>query len=269
MTSGAGKRALSRIGPGGGTAVEHRSALQPGGSSRHDAQVIVKVCGVRTPEIAECAVEAGADWVGVVLEARSPRHADAASADAVRAAVAGRADLVGVMVEPSVERCAGLARRHRLDAVQLHGRVEPSIVGEVDVTVIRAVNPVSGGAAFTTDWWPDCLLLLDSPPEGAGALPGGTGRLVDLETAAEVAAHRPIILAGGLTPDNVAAAIERVRPHGVDASSGLESSPGVKDPGRVRDFVIAARDAFTAVEARGRVAATAPGAGTSAGGAGR
>ena len=75
--------------------------------------------------------------------------------------------------------------------------------------MIRAVNPVSGWVPhFTTDWWPDCLLLLDSPPpEGAGALPGGTGRLVDLETAAEVAAHRPIILAGGLTPDNVAAAI--------------------------------------------------------------
>ena len=227
--------------------------------------MIVKVCGVRTPEIAECAVGAGADWVGVVLEPRSPRHADAGRVDAVRAALASRADLVGVMVEPAAERCRELAHRHRLDAVQLHGRVEPSIVGEVDVTVIRAVNPADRGAAFTTDWWPDCLLLLDSPPAGAGALPGGTGRLVDLETAAEVAAHRPIILAGGLTPDNVATAIERVRPHGVDASSGLESSPGVKDPGRVRDFVTAAREAFAAVEAGRRVAATGPGGSPGAG----
>ena len=131
-----------------------------------------------------------------------------------------------------------------------------------------ALNPAGPGAAFTADWWPDCLLLLDSPPAGAGALPGGTGRLVDLETAAEVAAHRPIILAGGLTPDNVAAAIERVRPHGVDASSGLESSPGVKDPGRVRDFVAAAREAFAALHERA-VTATGPSAGTPAGGAGR
>ena len=231
--------------------------------------MIVKVCGVRTPEIAACAVEAGADWVGVVLETRSPRHADASAVDAVRAVLAGRADLVGVMVEPSSERCREQARRHRLDAVQLHGRVEPSIVGEVDIPVIRAVNPPHRRAAFTAEWWPDCLLLLDSPPVGAGALPGGTGRLIDLEAAAEVAAHRPVILAGGLTPDNVAAAIERVRPRGVDASSGLESSPGVKDPGRVRDFVTAAREAFAAVEARDRVTATAPGAGRRPGGVGR
>jgi len=230
--------------------------------------VIVKVCGVRTPEIADCAVEAGADWVGVVLEPRSPRHADAAAVDAVRTALAGRVDLIGVMVEPTAERCAGLARQHRFDAVQLHGRVEPWLVEEVDVPVIRAVNPADRRGAFTADWWPDCLLLLDSPLAGAGTLPGGTGRLVDLETAAEVAAHRPIILAGGLTPDNVAAAIERVRPHGVDASSGLESSPGVKDPGRVREFVIAAREAFATLHAR-EAAATGPGAISRAGGAGR
>ncbi|MGP8161730.1 MAG: phosphoribosylanthranilate isomerase [Candidatus Dormibacteria bacterium] len=222
--------------------------------------MIVKVCGVRTPEIAMCAVEAGADWVGVVLEPRSPRHADGGAVEAVRIALAGRADLVGVMVEPSAERCREQARRHRLDAVQLHGRVEPEVVRDVDVSVIRAVNPADRHAAFTADWWPDCLLLLDSPPVEAGALPGGTGMPIDLDSAAEVAAHRRIILAGGLTPDNVAAAIERVRPHGVDASSGLESRPGVKDPGRVRDFVIAAREAFAALEAR-RVAPAGAGGG--------
>ncbi len=210
--------------------------------------MIVKVCGVRTAAIAELAVEAGADWLGVVFEPRSPRHADAAAVDAVRAALGGRADLVGVMVEPSSERCRELTRRHRLDAVQLHGRVDPGVLGDLDVTVIRGVNPAGPVDAFTTDWWPDCLVLLDSPPRSGGALPGGTGVPIDLEIAAEVAAHRPIILAGGLTPDTVAAAIERVRPHGVDASSGLESSPGVKDPGRVRDFVLAARQAFAAID---------------------
>jgi len=219
--------------------------------------VIVKVCGVRTAAIAECAVDAGADWVGVVLEPRSPRHAGDAEVEAVRRALAGRADLVGVMVEPSAERCRELTRRHRLDAVQLHGQVSPGVVGEIDVTVIRGVNPADPGEAFTTDWWPDCLLLLDSAPRTVGGLPGGTGVPFDLESAAEVAAHRPIILAGGLTPDTVAAAIERVRPHGVDASSGLESSPGVKDPGRVRDFVAAAREAFATLEACRRLAVQA------------
>ena len=206
--------------------------------------MIVKVCGVRTAGIAECAVEAGADWIGLVFEPRSPRHAEPDEAEAVRRAVAGRADLVGVMVAPSAERCRELADRHRLSAVQVHGMVEPGWVGEVDLPIIRAMNPASRREALTVEWWPDCLLLLDSPPADPDALPGGTGRQLDLEVAAEVAAHRPIILAGGLTPDTVAAAVERVRPQGVDASSGLESRPGVKDPGRVRDFVIAAREAF-------------------------
>ena len=217
--------------------------------------MIVKVCGVRTPEIAECAVEAGADWVGVVFEPRSPRHVEGAAVDLVRDALAGRADLVGVMVEPSAERTMELTRRHRLDAMQVHGEVGPGFVREVEVAVIRAVNPPAAADALTLDWWPDCLVLLDSAPPTAGALPGGTGLPVDLAVAAEVAAHRRIILAGGLNPDTVAAAIVRVRPHGVDASSGLELSPGVKDPGRVRDFVLAAREAFAAVAAREAAAA--------------
>lgn len=211
--------------------------------------MIVKVCGVRTPAIAECAVAAGADWIGLVFEPRSPRNAGHAEAEEVRRAVAGRADLVGVMVEPPPQLCRDLVRRHRLAAVQLHGRVEPGIVTEVDATVIRGVNPEDAHRALTLEWWPDCPVLLDSPPRSAGGLPGGTGAAMDLELAAEVAAHRPVILAGGLTPDSVGRAIERVRPLGVDASSGLESRPGVKDAGRVRDFVAAAREAFTRVAA--------------------
>ncbi|HYA01043.1 MAG TPA: phosphoribosylanthranilate isomerase [Candidatus Binatia bacterium] len=214
--------------------------------------MVVKVCGIRTPEIAECAIEAGADWLGLVFEPRSPRHVEDAAAEAVRQAVAGRADLVGVMVAPSAERCRELSRRHRLAAVQVHGPVEPRLVTEVDVTVIRAINPPDARAALVVEWWPDCPLLLDSPPARPEALPGGTGLRLDLALAAEVAAHRRVILAGGLTPDSVAEAIGRVRPWGVDASSGLESQPGVKDPGRVRDFVVAAREAFERLAEAGR-----------------
>ncbi len=211
--------------------------------------MIVKVCGVRRAEIAECAAEAGADWLGLVFEPRSPRFASDREVAAVRSAVRGRVDLVGVMVEPTPERCMELVHRHGLQAVQVHGRVEPALVGKVDLPVIRAVNPAGPHAALTVEWWPDCLLLLDSPPDGPGALPGGTGRRLELDIAAEVAAHRPVILAGGLTPDNVVEAIERVRPLGVDASSGLESRPGVKDPVRVRAFVAAARAAFAGIAA--------------------
>jgi phosphoribosylanthranilate isomerase len=210
--------------------------------------MIVKVCGVRTAEVARAAVDAGADWIGVVVEERSPRHAGPVEIDAVVAAVDGRADVVGVMVAPSAERIAALVERHRFDAVQLHGVVDRTIVADTAVPVIRGVNPATPEEAFTLDWWPDSLLLLDAP---AAALPGGTGQRVDLDVAAEVALRRPIILAGGLGPDSVRAAIAAVHPAGVDASSGLESAPGVKDVRLVVAFVRAAREAIGQRVARG------------------
>jgi phosphoribosylanthranilate isomerase len=204
--------------------------------------VIVKVCGVRTAEVAEAAVAAGADWIGLVFEPRSPRHASDVEADAVREAVAGRAALVGVMVAPSAEHATIVALRHRLDALQLHGDVDASILPALPVPVIRGLNVRSVAEAVALDWPPDCLVLLDSAP-GPDALPGGTGRRLDLDVAAAVAIHRAILLAGGLDAGSVAAAVRRVRPAGVDASSGLESAPGVKDPARVRAYVAAARAA--------------------------
>ncbi|MEO8899694.1 MAG: phosphoribosylanthranilate isomerase [Candidatus Dormibacter sp.] len=207
--------------------------------------MIVKVCGVRTPEIAEVAIEAGADWLGLVLVDASPRNVDDAAARAVRVQVRGRASLVGVMVGPSVSDCDEAAHRYGLDAVQVHGAMVPSLAWEASVPVIRAVNERDPRVAFTDEWWPDCLLLLDSAPNGGGGLPGGTGRRVDEVAAAALARHRRVILAGGLTPANVAAAIATVRPHGVDASSGLESAAGVKEPRLVAAFVAAARNAST------------------------
>jgi phosphoribosylanthranilate isomerase len=206
--------------------------------------VIVKVCGVRTAEVADAAVEAGADMIGLVFVERSPRNAGDREADAVREAVAGRADLVGVLVEPSAELCDRLARRHRLAAVQLHGEVDPLVVTRVSVPVIRALNARCAAEAYTDGWWPAALLLLDSAPDDSAALPGGTGRLLPREWAAQVARHRPVILAGGLGPDGVADAIAAVRPRGVDASSSLESAPGVKDAALVRAYVRTARAAF-------------------------
>jgi phosphoribosylanthranilate isomerase len=207
--------------------------------------MIIKVCGVRTAQIAEVAIEAGADWLGLVLVPASPRHVDETVARPVIAAARGRAQLVGVMVSPTAADCDDAARRFRLDAVQVHGRADPSLANGCSVPVIRGINVHPGTAAYTDSWWPDCLLLLDAAPGSEGDLPGGTGARVDEETAAAVARHRPVILAGGLHADNVAAAIAAVRPRGVDASSGLESSPGVKDPERVGAYVRAARAAFS------------------------
>jgi len=204
--------------------------------------MIIKVCGVRTAAVAEAAVDAGADWIGLVFADASPRYADDAAAMEVRAAVAGRADLVGVFVEPEAELCNRLADRYALAAVQLHGAIDPQFVVAIDSPVIRGVNVASAFEAFTYQWWPDGMILLDAVPD-LGGLPGGTGREVDLAVAAEVARHRRIMLAGGLRPDTVGAAVAAVRPWGVDASSGLETTPGVKDLGRVARYVAAARAA--------------------------
>jgi phosphoribosylanthranilate isomerase len=209
--------------------------------------VIVKVCGVRTPAIAEVAVEAGADWLGLVLVGNSPRHVDDAAARAVGDQVRGRAGLVGVMVSPSVSDCDEAAERYGLAAVQVHGDAAVSLAWEASVPIIRGINVRDPRVAFVDGWWPDCPMLLDSAPQGDGDLPGGTGLRVDEVAATALARHRALILAGGLTPANVAAAIQRVRPHGVDASSGLESAPGVKEPGLVAAFVAAAREAAAAV----------------------
>lgn len=206
--------------------------------------MIIKVCGVRTAAVAEAAVDAGVDWLGLVLVPGSPRHADDATARAVVDAVGGRVDLVGVMVAPTVSDCDDAARRYRLAAVQVHGVADESLAGLCSVPVIRAINVTDRRQALTESWWPDGLVLLDGAPATAAGLPGGTGTRVDEDTAAAIARHRRVILAGGLSAVNVASAIAAVRPHGVDASSGLESAPGVKDPAQVVGFVRAARAAF-------------------------
>jgi phosphoribosylanthranilate isomerase len=206
--------------------------------------VIVKVCGVRTAEIAEVAVDAGADWVGIVFEPRSARYARDAEARTVRDVVGRRADLIGVFVEPSAQECDEAASRYRLAGVQVHGAVAPELAVRVSVPVIRGMNIGSLRDDVAFDWWTDCLVLLDAP---AGALPGGTGTTVPLQLAALVAEHRPTILAGGLRPETVAEAVRVVRPRGVDASSGLESAPGVKDAALVEAYVRNARAALDAM----------------------
>ena len=215
--------------------------------------MIVKVCGVRTPQIAELAVENGADWIGLVFEPRSPRYADETAAESVMEAVGGRADLVGVVVDPTPELCDQLASRFRLSAVQAHGvSVTADIVTRCTVPVIRALNVATEEEAYTIDWWAEGIVLLDATPSSPDGLPGGTGRALPLEWAANVARHRRIVVAGGLNPDNVGDAVAAVRPYGVDASSGLESQPGVKDPSLVRAFVRTARAAFAVLEERTR-----------------
>jgi phosphoribosylanthranilate isomerase len=204
--------------------------------------MIVKVCGVRTPEVAEAAIESGADWIGLMFVQASPRWVDDEAALAVMRAVRGRADLVGVFVTPSPSACDEAAARYRLSAVQVYGPLNLEFVTGCTVPVIPVINVDSRAAACTIDWSPDVLVMLDGVPS-RGGLPGGTGHRVPLDWAADVARHRAVVLAGGLGPADVATAVATVRPAGVDASSRLERRPGEKDPGLVQDFVRSARRA--------------------------
>ncbi|MBV8444367.1 MAG: phosphoribosylanthranilate isomerase [Candidatus Dormibacteraeota bacterium] len=200
------------------------------------------MCGVRSAAIAEVAVQSGADWIGLVLEPRSVRFADDDAACAVVNAVHGRAGVVGVFVSPTPEQTNSAVDRYHLAAVQVHGECDPGFAEASSVPVIRGLN-IRGVADVLADaWWPDCLLLLDSAPDPDG-LPGGTGKRLHPGLAAQIAAHRQIILAGGLGPNDVADVIARVHPHGVDASSALEVAPGEKDSALVAAFVQAARAA--------------------------
>jgi phosphoribosylanthranilate isomerase len=218
-----------------------------GGRTRGTAVVIVKVCGVRTPEIAEAAIDAGADWIGLMFVRASPRWVDDEAAVSLMRAVRNRVDLVGVFVEPAIAMCDEAASRYRLAAIQAHGRLDPTLVAGCSVPVIPVINVESRAAACTIDVAPDLMVMLDGLPD-KGHLPGGTGHHVPLDWAADVARHRRVLLAGGLGPDDVAAAVAAVRPDGVDASSRLERHPGEKDPELVQAFVRAARSAAAALE---------------------
>jgi phosphoribosylanthranilate isomerase len=202
------------------------------------ARTIVKVCGITRLEDARAALDAGADWIGLILSGASPRLIDAPRARAIAAAVDG-ATVVAVMTSPAPGEALELARRVGATRLQLH-RVDPA-AWPADFPLPVAISvPVAGDGSLTDPLPPPHqLVLLDTADR---AMAGGTGRTFPWEAARVVGATRPVLLAGGLAHDNVADAIRAARPFGVDASSRLESAPGIKDPERVRRFVAAVRE---------------------------
>jgi phosphoribosylanthranilate isomerase len=198
---------------------------------------LVKICGITRPEDAEAAVAAGASAIGFVFWPKSPRFIDPDRARTIAATLPPLVTPVGVFVDQPLDYVNGIASLVRLGAVQLHGEETPEFAAGVSVPVMKALSPGHGDAQA---WPPRVRLLLDVHDPIAR---GGTGRTVDWTAAAEIAAQRKIVLAGGLTPDNVAEAIARVRPYGIDVSSGVERAPGIKDHGRLRALFEAVHDA--------------------------
>ena len=197
--------------------------------------MLVKICGITRLEDAEAAVTAGAGAIGFVFWPDSPRFVDPHRARQIAAALPPLVTTVGVFVNQPAHYVRGVASLVRLGAVQLHGDEEPEDAAAVSVPVIKAVSLDADMRA-----WPlRTLLLLDAHDP---ATRGGTGRTIDWAAAAVVAAQRSILLAGGLTPDNVADAVARVRPFGIDVSSGVERAPGIKDHRRLRALFEAVHD---------------------------
>jgi phosphoribosylanthranilate isomerase len=208
----------------------------PDGAGVRERRTVVKVCGLTRLEDARAAEEAGADWLGFVVKAESPRALAARDAGRIVAALT-RATAVAVMVSPTPDQALEWAREMGARRVQLH-RVDPEAWPAdfpLPVTLAIAVNADGVLAAEPPSRH---LIMLDTAHP---VLAGGTGESFPWDTAAALAARRPVLLAGGLADDNVEAAITRVRPFGVDASSRLEVRPGIKDHERVRRFVSAVR----------------------------
>ncbi|MGE3276217.1 MAG: N-(5'-phosphoribosyl)anthranilate isomerase [Vicinamibacterales bacterium] len=194
----------------------------------------IKLCGFRREADIELAGELGVNAVGFVMWPGSPR---AVPVDAVRRLARRLPPLVtpvGVFVEPTLEDLRSAVELAGIRVAQVHGAVGEHVLAGAPCPVIRAVSLRDGAGARPVD----ALLLLDAHDP---ARHGGTGTTIDWHAAAAVAATRRVLLAGGLTPDNVTDAIRAARPWGVDVASGIESAPGVKDAVRMRAFVAAVR----------------------------
>jgi phosphoribosylanthranilate isomerase len=200
----------------------------------------VKVCGITRPEDAELAVELGAWALGFILWRRSPRAADPAVAAGIALALRRRVELAGVFVNASLDTIAHAAEALHLTHVQLHGDEGPAFCAEAGrrtgAKVIKAIRVASPSDFQDVERFHTDFHLLDTARRG---MYGGSGETWDWALASKRARKVPVILSGGLTAENVAAGIEAVDPYAVDVASGVEASPGVKDPDRLAAFMAA------------------------------
>jgi phosphoribosylanthranilate isomerase len=207
------------------------------------SRVFVKVCGITRAEDGLLAAEAGADAVGFVFYPMSPRRIEPERAAAIAREIPPLVARVGVFVDATREEMAQTAEVVGLDLLQLHGDEPPEALEDLPRRALKAVRV---GKGFTPE---DALryrtaagVVVDTRLVGETVMPGGTGTPFDWKLVRGLRDRVSfLMLAGGLTPDNVAEAITEVRPHAVDVSSGVERLPGRKEPERVKAFVEAVR----------------------------
>lgn len=198
-----------------------------------------KICGITRLEDALAAVAAGADAIGLVFYAPSPRAVTIAQAQAIVAGLQPFVTTVGLFVDMPPREIEGVLAAVPLDLLQFHGDESPADCEALRRPYIKALRVRAGDdVAAQVDAYPGArAVLLDTFVDG---VPGGTGQAFDWSLV-PAQLSKPVILAGGLTPGNVAAAIAQVRPYAVDVSGGVEVSKGIKDAHKVKDFVRAVR----------------------------
>lgn len=203
--------------------------------------VRVKICGITCVEDALHAAACGADALGFVFYDKSPRCVTVRTAREIIAALPPFVAAVGLFVNEAPERIRSIAQQCGLDLIQLHGDEGPGDCLLPPYRVVKALRVKDGASLAQAGTYDVSALLLDawSPTSY-----GGTGHTFNWELAAREARERPVILAGGLDPQNVAEAVGTVRPYGVDVSSGVEAAPGRKDPQKVASFVRNAKSAL-------------------------
>jgi phosphoribosylanthranilate isomerase len=222
-------------------------------------QFKIKVCGLTSVDDAIAAADAGADAIGLNFYCGSKRFIEPQLARQIVDAVGKRAEMIGLFVNEQASTICEMCRAASLQIVQLHGDDSPEFAklmvkfGTSPVQIIRAHNFGQHGmdgvlaSMFDASGLVADAVLVDATVSGQF---GGTGQTIDwnkLVNYQESIGKMPLILAGGLTPENVAEAIRIVRPHAVDVASGVESAPGKKDAAKIRAFVTAAREAFAAL----------------------
>ena len=198
----------------------------------------VKICGITRLEDADLCIESGATAIGLNFVPTSPRRVDEKTAAAIVAAVKGKVETVGVVADLAASEMQRLRTDVGFDWLQLHGDEPDALVTEMLPFAWKAVRIGDAEEARLAEAVPGDRLLADAKVNGEL---GGTGAKLDWFLVRRLAEDRVLILAGGLTPENVTQAVQLVRPWGVDVASGVESAPGIKDAAKVRAFVQAAR----------------------------
>ena len=200
----------------------------------NEKQVKVKVCGMTSLKDALVAVEGGADAVGFIFYKKSPRSVTMKTVREIVLELPPFVDTVGVFVDETAEQVNKIADYCNLDIIQLHGNESPTFCKKIRRKVIKAFRIKDMQSVKKISNFQVSGFLLDTFSEN---LHGGTGKVFDWNLALPAKKFGPVIMAGGLTPNNVQQAVRQIRPYGVDVCSGVESEPGIKDHKKVRAFL--------------------------------